>query len=283
MFQQPFQSAVDNYIAARIDEKTFLKRTEYFSRWGFDYRLYREILRYAREFRIPVIALNIRKEIVSKVAKDGLLSLSDEERKALPEYLDFTDAEYRDRLREVFSQHSRPDDRSFDFFFQAQVLWDESMAANLDAFLRKNPDHTVIVLAGGGHLAFGSGIPKRAQRLNGRPYVVLLNEEELQESIADYILYPQPVAAPEAPKLMVMLKEDQGRVLVSAFMPESVSEQAGVREDDVIIEVDGEKIGAIDDIKIALLDRKKGDLLHVRVMRKRFLFGEQAYDFDVRL
>src|ERR1700683_3950275 len=39
-FQQPFQKQVDDYIAGRIPEDEFLRTTEYFSRWGFDYRLY---------------------------------------------------------------------------------------------------------------------------------------------------------------------------------------------------------------------------------------------------
>lgn len=43
-FQQPFQGAIDAYIAGEIDEAEFLRRTQYFDRWRFDYRLYRPIL-----------------------------------------------------------------------------------------------------------------------------------------------------------------------------------------------------------------------------------------------
>ena len=49
MFQQPFQPALDAYIAGEINEEEMLRRTDYFERWRFDYRLYRPILRYARE------------------------------------------------------------------------------------------------------------------------------------------------------------------------------------------------------------------------------------------
>jgi len=58
-FQQPFQQPVDDYIAGRIDETEFLRATEYFQRWGYDYRLYAPIFRYAREQRITVRALNV--------------------------------------------------------------------------------------------------------------------------------------------------------------------------------------------------------------------------------
>ncbi len=39
MFQQPFQAALDAYIAGEIDEDEMLRRTDYFERWRFDYRL----------------------------------------------------------------------------------------------------------------------------------------------------------------------------------------------------------------------------------------------------
>ena len=71
MFQKPYQKELDDYISGMIDEKSFLKKSEYFKRWGFDYNLYREILLFAHENKIPVIALNIRKEIVTKVSKEG--------------------------------------------------------------------------------------------------------------------------------------------------------------------------------------------------------------------
>jgi uncharacterized iron-regulated protein len=55
-FQQPFQPQVDDYIAGRTTEKEFLRATEYYQGWGWDYRLYAPIFRFAREQRIPVRA-----------------------------------------------------------------------------------------------------------------------------------------------------------------------------------------------------------------------------------
>jgi len=37
MFQKPFQPVVNDYLDGRIDERTFLKKTEYFSAWGYQY------------------------------------------------------------------------------------------------------------------------------------------------------------------------------------------------------------------------------------------------------
>jgi len=54
-FQQPFQPVLDAFVAGTLGEADFLKQTEYFERWRFDYRLYRPLLRFAREHGIPVI------------------------------------------------------------------------------------------------------------------------------------------------------------------------------------------------------------------------------------
>ena len=71
MFQRPFQKIIDDYIEGRIEEPAFLKGTEYFKRWKFDYNLYRPILLFARSEKIPVVALNQRQEIVDKVFRGG--------------------------------------------------------------------------------------------------------------------------------------------------------------------------------------------------------------------
>ena len=281
MFQRPFQKALDDYISGTTDEREFLKRSEYFKRWGYDYVLYREILLFAREYKIPVAALNIRNETVSKVSKEGLLSLTADERKEVPQDMDLSDMAYKTRLRELFEGHSNSKDRNFDFFYEAQILWDESMAHNLAAFMRENPGHQAVVIAGLGHLAFGSGIPKRAYRLNGDEYSVILNDGDIEKSISDFMLFPSPIRLPAAPQLMVLLKEEDGKVKIQDFVPESVSEKAGLKKGDIILAVDDTKIANVEDLKIFLLYKKKGDTVTVKVMRGRFLFGPVEKTFMI--
>lgn len=283
MFQKPFQEALDKYIAGEISEKEFLKKSEYFKRWVFDYNLYREILLYARDHKIPVIALNIRREIVSKVSAEGLQSLSPDESREVPDQMDLSDAEYRARLRDYFEKHAGSEKRNFDFFHQAQVLWDESMAQGIDEFMKKNPEYQVVVLAGVGHMAFGSGIPKRVYRLNRKEYSVILNYADIEKDVADFILFPSPVQAPESPRLMVLLKEEDGKVKITDFSPDSISEKAGLRKDDIILSLDDVKIEGIDDVKIFLLYKKSGDDVKVKVSRERLFFGPAELEFAIKL
>ena len=253
----------------------------------FDYNLYKPILDFAREEKIPLVALNIRREIVAKVSKSGLDSLSDEEKKEIPQQMDFSDNEYRDRLMKVFKMHQNSRDRNFDFFYQSQVLWDESMAQSIDEFFKKNQDFQqngqFVVIAGGGHIQYGSGIPKRTFRRNGYEYAVILNDANMERNIADYIFYPQLMEGITSPKLMVSLKEENGGVMIEGFPENSVSEKAGLKTGDIILSIDSEPVGSVEDMKIHLFYKKKSETVKVKALRKRFIFGDVEMEFDVTL
>jgi len=283
MFQRPFQKTLDDYIKGAIDEREFLKNTEYFKRWGFDYNLYKPILDFARTKKIPVVALNLRREITEKVSKGGMDSLSEEERKEIPQQMDFSDGEYRDQLKEVFEQHKSTGERDFDFFYESQVLWDETMAMSIDEYLRKNPDHRMVVIAGGGHVSYGSGIPKRAFRRNGFAYTIILNDGALVKDIAHYLVFPQPLDGVTAPRIMAFLSETNSKITITGFPKDSVSEKAGIKVGDTLVSLDGVPVSNIEDIKLFLFYKKKEEPLKVKVERKRFLLGDKEMEFEVNL
>ncbi len=282
MFQRPFQKILDGYIAGRIDEKALLKGTEYFARWGFDYSLYRPILLFARSEKIPVIALNQKSEIIDKVFRSGLESLSDEERRLVPKAMDFGDQAYRDRLRGVFHLHQDLRSATFDFFYQAQVLWDETMAESVDTFLRSHEGYQMIVLAGDGHIAHGSGIPKRVFRRNGLDYTTILNDAEIEMGVADFVIFPGSVPGGKAPLLQVQLRESTGMVMVEGFPERSASKRAGMKAGDRILSIEGVPVRAIEDLKIELLTKTGGDKAKVRISRKGVL-GTREMDLEVEL
>jgi uncharacterized iron-regulated protein len=268
MFQRPFQETLDDFIEGRIGQMAFLKQSEYFKRWGFDYSLYKPILDFAREEKIPVIALNLQKELITKVSHNGIDALSDEEKKEIPEELDFSDNEYRGRLKEIFSMHTDADKKDFNNFYQSQILWDETMSLSIDAFLKGNPDKKIVVLAGQGHLRYGSGIPKRTFRRNGHDYGVVLIDDEVHKDIADYVVFPKPVEGITTPKLMVFLNITDDRIAIAGFPDKSVSEEAGIQAEDIILSLDDVEVKTIEDIKIFLMNKKKGNVVKVKVLRK---------------
>ena len=283
MFQRPFQKALDDYIEGKIDEREFLKNTEYFRRWGFDYNLYRPILQFARSERIPVVALNMRQEMVDKVFRGGLDSLSEEEKEFLPSQMDFSDDAYKERLKKIFREHEHFRTSNFDFFYQAQILWDETMSESIDKFLRTHPSYQMVVLAGSGHLTYGSGIPKRTARRNGYDYAIILNDVDSEKNIADFVLLPGTIPYVSSPKLMVLLMEERGKVKIVGFPQGSISEKAGMKVGDIIQSIDHTPVDSVDDVKIELLFRKKGDKVKVKILRKTFLSGSKEMVFEATL
>jgi aminopeptidase N len=283
MFQRSAQRALDDYVAGRSSERQLLKESQYFKRWGFDYNLYRPILDFARSERIPVIALNLQQEVVGKVSQGGLESLSVDEKKMIPAQLDFSDQPYKERVRKIYREHEASKDRPFDFFYQAQILWDETMAESVDIFLKRNPEYQVVVLAGNGHLSYGSGIPARAARRNGYDYAIILNESEIEKGIADYVLSPQPVSCQAMPKLMVTLAPPPERLAIQSFPEESISQKAGMKAGDVLTAFNDTPIASIEDLRLELIMHKKGDKVRVKVLRRQFFGREREIEFDLIL
>ena len=267
MFQRPFQKALDDYIEGRVDERVFLKESEYFKRWNIDYNLYKPILDFARAHRLPVIALNARQEIVSKVAKGGLESLTIEEKQQIAQDLDFSDGAYRARLREVFGAHKQSQEKDFEFFYQAQIVWDETMAESIDRFLKANPDYQIVVFTGGGHLQYGSGIPKRVFRRNHYEYSTVLNDADVKPGIADFIVFPEPAKAPTAPTLGVLLEEQKQGLRITGFTKDSIAERAGLKIGDILIALDEHPLSSSEDLRIALFYKRPGDTISLRTSR----------------
>ncbi|MFB2918594.1 ChaN family lipoprotein [Aerosakkonema funiforme] len=200
MFQRPFQFELDRYIGNELTEVRLRERTDYENRWGFPWEYYAPILRFAKANRLPVLALNTPTEITRKVARRGLESLSREEQQYIPPLSEIrTDnAAYRVLMLQIYEQmhQGSGSSSSFERFFQAQVLWDETMAEVIAQFLQRNPDFQVVTLVGQGHVVYGYGIPSRVARRLGSANlvqrVVLLNPPDSSQfkadkSIADFI------------------------------------------------------------------------------------------------
>ena len=286
-FQQPFQDALNAYIAGNLGEAELLRESEYFERWRFDYRLYRPILRYAREQGIPLIALNLPREITEKVGDGGIASLDPEEAELIPKQIEREDAEYLANLKRIFEMHPKDDNASFERFLEVQLLWDEGMAERAVRWLRANPESQLIVLAGAGHVAYGRGIPARVKRRLQVPMSVVMSGQQrpLDPAMADYLLYPQPVALPKTGLMGVMLDtEAAGKgVAVQGFAQQSGAREAGVKAGDRIIEIGDVPVDSYADIRIALMDSRPGQQMPMTVLRDPFVGGAEPLRFEITL
>jgi aminopeptidase N len=159
------------------------------------------------------------------------------------------------------------------------------MAHAVDDFLSNNKDYQMVVLAGGGHIMYGSGIPERVNRLNGKDYSILIssNVGVMEDTVADYVLFPDPLDPPSSPKLGIFIKNVQNGVQIDDFSPESIALETGLEKEDIIVFIDSLKIETIDDLKIALFDRRAGESLEIKVLRNKFFMGKKEVFFSITL
>jgi uncharacterized iron-regulated protein len=175
MFQFPFQDTLARWSAGTIDETVLRRETEYDERWGYDFSLYRPILEFARNEGLEVVALNAPRELAHAVAMSGVEQLDSELAALLPE-LDLDNPDHRAMFDEAFDvgEHGG-EDVMVDRYYQAQVLWDETMGSRVaETLARADGPAKMIVLAGRVHVTEGLGIPDRAAKRGAAPYVVVL-------------------------------------------------------------------------------------------------------------
>jgi uncharacterized iron-regulated protein len=191
-FQKPQQEFIDRYLAGASAEAEFLEDVNWKKQWSFDYSFYRPLMLAAKETGGKILAINAPNDIVRKVARSGLKSLDPDERALLANNIDLKNEEHRAYLMEVFKYTAHGDLKNFDYFYEAQCVWEDTMAENIAVFLKENKEN-VVCLAGNGHIINKFGIPDRTF---GRvpvdmATIMLLPMEEGKQTIAretaDYI------------------------------------------------------------------------------------------------
>ncbi|WP_310416753.1 ChaN family lipoprotein [Chamaesiphon sp. OTE_8_metabat_110] len=198
MFQRPAQPLLDLYLAGKITAAQLRQRSEFDKRWGFKWESYLQILEFAKANKLPVIALNTPTEITRKTGKEGLESLTATERQYIPPITDIdrSNLTYQQMILASYQQHAgivSIASKSFDRFYTAQLLWDETMAERVANFAKQNPDRQIITIAGSSHIIYGYGIPDRVKRRMGNANftqkTVLLSHDldPKQSSPADFI------------------------------------------------------------------------------------------------
>lgn len=189
MFASEYQNLLNKWVAGDIELKEFLDI--YKNNWSYEWDLYKDIFIYAKDNNIPLIGLNVPRDIPQRVSRYGLSALTVEELKILPSDLqcEIESGISTEILKMVFKSHDKED---FIFFCQAQMIWDKTMAKNIIEHLKSNPDNLMIVLAGIGH-AFKKGIPYHIRRQSDFIYRVILPEEahpvkNITNEFADYLI-----------------------------------------------------------------------------------------------
>lgn len=194
MMQSDSQKELDDWVAGTFGEPEMRQAFE--KNWT-DWELYRDIFIFARQNRIPMVALNVPLAIVRKVSRDGFAALTPEERKNLPAG---TSCDLSNRqiafLRKTFGavQYHLQNGKKFNNFCEAQTVRNSGMAVAIARYLEKEPRRKLVVLTGVWH-AVKYAIPEQLRRLGSRlnstvilPETPYLNSSNSGENEADYLV-----------------------------------------------------------------------------------------------
>lgn len=273
-FPRRLQPILDRWSAGELDEATFLKLTQWHKVWGYDAAYYLPIMHFARMNRLPLIALNVERSLVSRVARQGWAAVPMDEREDVGDPAPVSE-NYLKRLEEVASGHGgsrgSPD---FQRFVAAQSLWDRAMAEAAAAAHRRD-GRTVVAIMGRGHAEHRDGVIRQLADLGLADSVVLLpwapgrpcNQPGALAADAMFgVAAPKAGAAPR-PRLGVELQEADGGVGVAVVAPGSAAARAGLKAGDVITAAAGSPVRDPGDVTKLVRATPPGAWLPLEVRR----------------
>jgi uncharacterized iron-regulated protein len=288
MFREPQQETLDRWTGGELTELEFLRASKWYETWGYDFGAYRDLLLFAKENRIDVIALNPSAELQKAVSRTGLEDVPAELRGKLPE-IDGSDPWQRAALRGVFSGHAGHGmgDNAFESFYRVQLLWEETMAQRVVEYLKspRGEGKRMVTVTGGWHVRYGFGLPKKAVRRLPMAYAILLPVEistpeqregrtmetevpEIPLLPADFVWFvPFESLEEKRVRMGIRMEETDGRILVLAVAPESPAAMAGLEKGDELVAFDGHPVRETVDVIYRVGEKREGDTASVTVRR----------------
>lgn len=170
--KQPY---VDQYVRGEVSEDEFLKLVEW---GGDDFSNYRDQVLFPRDHNGETLALNAPRQLTARIAEVGLAGLTPRERTDLPPGLTLGRAEYFERFTEVMKDHVPAD--ALSRYFEAQSVWDDTMAWVAMSHMVVNPDQILVIIVGDFHASYGGGLPDRL-RARGAKKVVTISQVNLTD------------------------------------------------------------------------------------------------------
>lgn len=278
MLRRSAQDDLDHWQNGNLTDKQFRKLFR--KNWGPGYGMYQPIFEYLKENSIPLIGLKSARALEQKFREGG------PDQDGMPE-IDLTDEYHRAYSMSLFGGNdthtgvvSKP--------YQMLLLWEESMAETVANFLKNeaNKNRKLIVLAGGFHVQYGYGIPKRAFRRVPHAYSIILptvteipkelknREMRMKTSVSIPLLASDfswkvsyIVPPPNRIKLGVFLKELDNGLKVLEVEKGSNAERMNLQKDDVLLELDGNEVASVEGLAALLQTHNFGDTVRLRIKR----------------
>jgi uncharacterized iron-regulated protein len=301
-FPRRLQAVLDDWVDGKLTEEAFLKASEWRQVWGYDASLYMPLFEFARLNRIPMIALNVERRLVSRVGQQGWDNVPAAEREGLSDPAPADPAYQRDLARlwlfkktlppgadpfaaAAAANPPEPDEAAlaeavkqpeFQRFVAAQLTWDRAMAEALAAARRSFPDATVVAILGSGHVEGGHGVPHQLQALGvaGLKTFIPVSVDAactiIGTAYADAVFTlprEDDAPAPDRPRLGVLLTDGDGAPRVSRVVNDSVADTAGLKAGDHVMRAAGLAVRTPDELVEVIARQAPGTWLPMSIRR----------------
>ncbi len=282
MLTRSSQDAADQWISGELDEKEFVK--VWLENWSNNFEYYRSVLRYIREHKIPLVALQAPDDWTEKV-KGRPPNKTEKNVEKLPQ-MDYEDPYYLAHIKAFFGKHPMGG-LDFEDFYKVQVLWDETMAESIAKYLQSEhgQDKKILVFAGGHHVQYGFGIPRRLFRRLPIPYAIVVPmtvhiPAEKRHKIMDVHLPEIPLQSGDFAWIVsyedlsdqkvylgVIVRDTDDGLKVLGTLKNSTAEKVGLQKNDILKTLDGERVQTKFDLTYFVGLKRPGDKGVIEVLR----------------
>jgi uncharacterized iron-regulated protein len=275
-FPRRLQSVLNDWVEGKLTDEAFLKASEWRQVWGYDAALYMPLFQFARLNRVPMIAMNVERKLVSQVGQQGWEAVPASEREGLSDPAPASVAYQRELARVYLMKKTMPPEAAdrllsggqgpnlpepdeaalsdalkqpeFKPFVEAQLTWDRAMAEAMAGAKHKFPNATIIGILGSGHVAEGHGVPHQLKDLGVAeqraliPVSVDTSCTLVGTSYADAVFtlpHTDETPPPERPRLGVVLVPGDGAPRINRVVGDSVAEIAGLKVGDLVVRAAG--------------------------------------------
>jgi uncharacterized iron-regulated protein len=298
-FPRRLQGVLDDWVAGKLSAEQFLNAVEWRRVWGYDSALYMPLFQFARLNRIPMVALNVERSLVSRVGREGWAAVPQDAREGLTDPAPASEGYLHDLAAvaamkrtmspgggDSQSTPAEPDDAAiaeamkqpeFKRFVEAQQTWDRAFAQGIADAGHKYPNATIVAVLGSGHVAFGYGAAHQLKDLGVTSVTSLIPVSvdtactRVGKSFANamFTLPPGGDEAPtvERPRLGVELVQGEGAPRVNRVVGNSVAEAAGLKAGDHVVRAAGVEMRSPDDLVDVVGRQAPGTWLPLSVRR----------------
>ena len=156
MFDKTQQGTMDAWASGAISLQAMLAKTDFQKHWGTYSPAYAQILQIAGNASVPNLALNAPPELASKDCSER--TIDGDEKAMIPTGFVATQQAYRNFVA-MMGDHPGMHETDQRLFFDAQNVWDQTMASTILEFKSRTPKTLLVVFTGRGHVSGGYGIP----------------------------------------------------------------------------------------------------------------------------